>query len=135
MKLQSYQLEQRQNFLLTKAAACSVEKRCKVIRLLIDTGANFTVLPPDILREVGCDLEKPLRRIQIAAAGGLIQVPIVAVPWFNCLGQQIEEFPVAALKLPAAAAIDGLLGMDFLKMQGAVLDIRQSSILIASHFA
>jgi predicted aspartyl protease len=100
----------------------------KVVKLLIDTGANFTVLPPDLLIEVGCDLDNPLRRTQIAAAGGLIQVPIVEVPWFNCVGKRVAYFPVVALKLPAAVALDGLLGMDFLKMHGAILNIKQSRI-------
>ncbi len=126
MSRRFYSLEERQNFLLTQAAIGSLDNHTKVIKLLIDTGANFTVLPPDLLTEIGCDLERPLRTIRIAAAGGLIQVPIVQVPWFNCIGRQVELFPVITLKLPAAAAIDGLLGMDFLKMQGAILDIKRS---------
>jgi len=43
---------------------------------------------------------------------------------------QIESFPVIALTLPAAAAIDGLLGMDFLKLQGAIIDIKRSRVEI-----
>jgi predicted aspartyl protease len=113
-----------------KAAVGSLDNRSKVVKLLLDTGANFTVLPPDLLTEVGCDLDKPLRVIKIGAAGGLIQVPIVEVPWFNCLGQRVERFPVVALKLPAAVALDGLLGMDFLKMQGAIVDIKRSRVEI-----
>jgi hypothetical protein len=42
----------------------------------------------------------------------------------------VERFPVVALKLPAAVALDGLLGMDFLKMQGAIVDIKRSRVEI-----
>jgi predicted aspartyl protease len=130
MSRRFYPLEERLNFLLVKAAVGSLDNRSKVVKLLLDTGANFTVLPPDLLTEVGCDLTRPLRVIKIGAAGGLIQVPIVEVPWFNCLGQRVERFPVVALKLPAAVALDGLLGMDFLKMQGAIVDIKRSRVEI-----
>ena len=108
MSRRFYPLEDRKNFLLVKAAVGSLDNRSKVVKLLVDTGANYTVLPPDLLIELGCDLNKPNRIISIAAAGGMVQVPIVRVPWFNCLGQRVESFPVIALKLPAAAAIDGL---------------------------
>ena len=73
-------MQERQNFLLTKAAVGSSDDYSKVVNLLIDTGANFTVLPPDLLIEVGCDLGCPSRTTRVAAAGGLIQVPIVEVP-------------------------------------------------------
>ena len=130
MSRRFYPLEDRKNFLLVKAAVGSLDNRSKVVKLLVDTGANYTVLPPDLLIELGCDLNKPNRIISIAAAGGMVQVPIVRVPWFNCIGQRVESFPVIALKLPAAAAIDGLLGMDFLKLQGAIIDIKRSRVEI-----
>jgi predicted aspartyl protease len=123
MSRRFYPLEDRKNFLLVKAGVGSLDTRSKVVKLLVDTGANYTVLPPDFLIELGCDLNKPVRIINIAAAGGMVQVPIVR-------GQRVESFPVIALKLPAAAAIDGLLGMDFLKLQGAIIDIKRSRVEI-----
>ncbi len=128
MSRRLYPLEERQNYLLLKAAVGTLDNSSKLVKLLIDTGSNFTVLPPDLLIEAGCDLDNPLRVISIAAAGGMMRVPVVQVPWFGCLGERVELFPVVALKLPAAVAIDGLLGMDFLKMQGAILNIKRSRI-------
>jgi predicted aspartyl protease len=128
MSRKYYPLEERQNFLLAKAAVGSNDGYAKVVKLLIDTGANFTVLPPDLLTEAICDLANPLRRTRIAAASGVIQVPVVEVPWFSCIGKRVERFLVLALKLPAAAALDGLLGMDFLKMHGAILNIKRSRV-------
>jgi predicted aspartyl protease len=130
MSRRFYPLEERRNFLLVKAAVGSSDNRSKVVKLMIDTGATYTVLPPDLLAELGCDLTKPNRIVNIAAAGGMIKVPIIRVPWFNCLGQRVELFSVLALKLPAAAAVDGLLGMDFLKMQGAIIDVKRSQVEI-----
>jgi predicted aspartyl protease len=130
MSRRFYPLEARRNFLLVKAAIGSSDNRSKVVKLLVDTGANYTVLPPALLIELGCDLDHPIQVIPIAAASGMVQVPIVQVPWVNCLGQRVDSFPVIALKLPAAAAIDGLLGMDFLKLQGAIIDIKRSRVEI-----
>ncbi|NJM48552.1 MAG: transcriptional regulator [Alkalinema sp. RU_4_3] len=130
MSRRFYPLEERKNFLLVKAAVGSMDNRSKVVKLMIDTGATYTVLPPDLLIELGCDLSSPIRTVNIAAAGGMIKVPIVEVPWFNCLGQRVELFSVIALKLPAAAAVDGLLGMDFLKTQGAIIDVKRARVEI-----
>lgn len=101
------------------------------VRLLIDTGASFTTLPVRVLQLVGCDLERPLRTQNITAAGGIVSAPLVAVPWFNCLGLAIENFPVVAYTIPANAFVDGLLGMDFLKQYRAILNIAEAEIRIA----
>ena len=63
MSRRFYPLEDRKNFLLVKAAIGSLDNRSKVVKLLVDTGANHTVLPPDLLIELGCNLNKPNRII------------------------------------------------------------------------
>jgi hypothetical protein len=57
----------------------------------------YTVLPPDLLAELGCDVNTPNRIVSIAAAGGMIKVPIIRVPWFSGLGQRVELFSVLAI--------------------------------------
>jgi hypothetical protein len=83
-----------------------------------------------LLEECGYDLENPLRRVRIAAAGGVLQVPIVEISWFNCLGTNIQSFEVIALDLPRSSGIDGLLGMDFLTKIGAIVDIEKMQISV-----
>ena len=56
--------------------------------------------------------------------------PVIAVPWTNCLGQQIDSFPVIALPIPNSAFIDGLVSIDFLRRYKAVIDIEQAQILV-----
>lgn len=77
---------------------------------------------------IGCNLKQPLDKKKIVTANGAIEVPIVAVPWFNCLGRVRENYPVVALSLPASSFTDGLLGMDFLREVGAVIDVARAEI-------
>jgi predicted aspartyl protease len=123
-----YSVERRDYLFYVRAAFGSRDNRRNVVRLLVDTGARSTVLPSELLEECGYDLKSPLRRIRIAAAGGVLQVPIVEISWFNCLGTNIQSFEVIALDLPRSSGIDGLLGMDFLTKIGAIVDIEKMQI-------
>lgn len=103
------------------------------LRLLVDTGSSYTVLPARILKRIGCNLDAPIKTTTIVAAGGAIRVPIVAVPWLNCLGIEKENFPVVALNLPGTALVNGLLGMDFLKESRAIIDVVKAEILVTKN--
>jgi aspartyl protease family protein len=48
----------------------------------------------------------------------------------NCLGKRIESFPVFACELPKNVLLEGLLGMDFLKICNAVIDVNQAEITV-----
>jgi aspartyl protease family protein len=52
----------------------------------------------------------------------------VAVTWFSCLGQRVENFSIVAHTLPATTFVDGLLGMDFLTRFQAVISVREAQI-------
>lgn len=103
------------------------------LRLLVDTGSSYTVLPARILKRIGCNLDAPIKTTTIVAAGGAIRVPIVAVPWLNCLGIEKDNFPVVALNLPGTALVNGLLGMDFLKESQAIIDVVKAEILVTKN--
>jgi hypothetical protein len=49
---------------------------------------------------------------------------------FNCLGKQLDGFPIVAIPLPANGYVKGLIGMDFLRQFGALIDIDRSEIVI-----
>jgi hypothetical protein len=66
----------------------------------------------------------------ITTGNGVIQAPIVLIPSLNCLGQQVIDFPVLALKLPVSRYINGILGMDFLTRFQAVIDIGNGHITL-----
>lgn len=116
------------DLLWVRAAVGGKDSSVIKVRLLVDTGASFTLLPSKVVQLVGCNLERPIRTQNITAAGGMLAVPIVAVPWFNCLEQHIENFSVVAYTIPASAFVDGLLGMDFLRQYRALIAVAEAEI-------
>jgi hypothetical protein len=86
-----YPVDRQDYMFYIRGAIGGTDRRSKIVRLLVDTGARNTVLPAQLLRELGCNLDNPQRNIQITAAGGVLQVPRIIVPWFNCLGNRCEQ--------------------------------------------
>lgn len=127
-----YRCNRQQNVLWLRAAVGRDGDRSIIIRLLIDTGASYTVLPTMVLRRIGCNLDLPKQKKKIVTANGAIEMPIVAVSWFNCLGIKREDYLVVALDLPVNSFTDGLLGMNFLREVGAVIDVAKAEIRLES---
>ena len=115
---------------MLKAVVADTDGIYQSIRLLVDTGATYTVLPVGFLREMGYDVAKPDRRVKVSAANGVMEVPLMRVDRFNCLGQNVSDFSVVALDLPPSAVISGLLGMDFLARHHALIDTGKAEIMI-----
>jgi predicted aspartyl protease len=69
-----YPVEQVGSLLLTKAAV-SGPAGMKVVRLLVDTGSVYTILPVQVLESiVGMDFLRPLGA-KLLLAEGVIEVP------------------------------------------------------------
>ena len=132
MSKKVYRCSRQQNVLWLRAAVAQSIQAPIVIRLLVDTGASYTVIPTKILERIGCSLDRTQQYKKIVTANGAIDVPIVTIPWFNCLGIKVENYPVVALDLPVNSFTDGLLGMDFLREVGAVIDTAKAQIIVNS---
>ncbi|WP_373536076.1 TIGR02281 family clan AA aspartic protease [Microcoleus sp.] len=98
------------------------------VRLLVDTGASYTILPVKTLEDLGYDTRNPLRRQEIFTGQGRIYVPVINVSWFNCVGQLIENFDVFAHDIPPNIRLDGLLGMDFFTRFQTVISVCNAEI-------
>ena len=127
-----YHCNKHQNVLWLRAAIGRDINKLIIVKLLIDTGASYSVLPIPILQSIACNIKQPLSRKNIITANGSISVPIVAVPLFNCMGVKRKSFPVVGLNLPARSFTDGLLGMDFLIEINAVIDVAKAEIKLSS---
>jgi clan AA aspartic protease (TIGR02281 family) len=125
-----YPVQRYQNLFIINAAIDSSTTAPKVIRMLVDTGASNTLISRRILTTAGYDPEISTRAMTLIAAGGSLRAPVVHLNWFNCLGNQVENFPVLAWNLPGGINTSGLLGMDFLNRIKAVIDVSNGTITV-----
>jgi aspartyl protease family protein len=127
--MRHYLPERSGNLLITKAAI-SGPSGTTVLRLLIDTGSSYTVIPVEALEAIGCSPAAALERVRIITGSGTVIVPLVRVPQLQALGERRLGWRVAAHTLPLGLPIDGLLGMDFLCAVKARIDLDDGSIEI-----
>ncbi|MBY0231398.1 MAG: retroviral-like aspartic protease family protein [Gemmataceae bacterium] len=103
------------------------------VRFLIDTGSSTTALAPAFLARAGVDLHDPLhaRPVQVITGNGVVAASSVVLTRPTSMGRTRIGIRVNALPLPAAAGVDGLLGMDFLDGNGLAFDFAARTVALA----
>src|SRR3989338_757701 len=96
--------------LLVVHALLKGPKDTKMIRLVVDTGATTTIIPPQVALAIGCDPAKAKNHISIITASGLEYLPVITIPLIECLGQRATDLSVTCHALPPQSIVDGLLG-------------------------
>lgn len=122
-----YPLEQIGHLLLTKAAVSGPDG-VRVVRLLVDTGSAYTILPVELLESIGCSPAGSAEHLRIITGSGYLMAPKVRVSWFQCLGRKEDRMVVVAHTLPIGSLVDGLLGMDFLGPLGGKILLAERAI-------
>jgi len=84
------------------------------LKLAVDTGATYTMLPPDVLLDIGYNPTRATRSLELSTANGLVMVPLVRVQALKCLGLAVNKLDVVAHHLPPESPVEGLLGLDVL---------------------
>jgi predicted aspartyl protease len=100
----------------------------RAVRVAIDIGASATIISTQILTLIGCDPAAAPHKVQITTGSGVKIASRLAVDKLESLGQARSNFSVVAHTLPPAAAIDGLLGLDFFRNQELTIDFRNGLI-------
>lgn len=94
--------------------------RTVAVRLRIDTGAVMAILDPRVIRPLGLT---PIGMQRIQGVTGASQtVPIYRVTLDLGARGQLTDVQVAALALPARAAVDGLFGDNLLRRGRLIYD-------------
>jgi Aspartyl protease len=83
-------------------------------KLLLDTGADRTMISPGVLTAAGVSLNRPIGQGQMAGVGGTDRVWFVLVDSLEIGDAKVRRMPVAVYEIPHAPG-DGLLGRDFLE--------------------
>jgi predicted aspartyl protease len=81
-------------------------------QLLLDTGADRTMINPRVLVAAGVALSRPVESARVTGVGGQQEVQFVTVNSLDVAGATVGRLTVAALAIEGAG--DGLLGRDFL---------------------
>ncbi len=114
--------------LILVTALLEHEAGVAVLRLALDTGANFSVLKPEIFEDMGQNLPVEIDRFTLATANGLIEAPLIEVDSLTALGLVRSQVRFAVHDLPDILDIDGVLGLDFLREKRLTLDFRAGKI-------
>ena len=81
------------------------------IRMALDTGATYTMIPWETAEVLGLEPELSKERIEIITASGVEKSPLVTLKSMVVLGKRIEGVKVVVHDLPPKSYVDGLLGV------------------------
>jgi hypothetical protein len=99
-------------------------------RLLLDTGADRTLVSPRTLVAAGVSLVRPVATGQMVGVTGGTDVPVVRIG-----SLEVGEARVGAMLVLShhvnQSGIDGLLGRDFLEQFHVTIDSRSGLVTIA----
>ena len=105
-------------------------KDSRMIKMILDTGATLTTVPPETALGVGCDPSRPKRRIEMITASGTEYVPVIVIPKITFLGFELRNIEAACLSLPPKAMVAGLLGLNVLGAFDVLLAFRKKLLEI-----
>ena len=89
---------------------------------LIDTGAAFTVVPPEIADLLELELNRDYPRATLVTASGVIEASVKVLDRIEVAGVKVERLPVVTHKIPDPAPLKILLGMNFMEKVRLVVD-------------
>lgn len=125
--MKEYPLEKHWNLLFTRCAVKGPQK-IFTLRLLVDTGSTYTILPVEALESAGYDTTSAKDKVRITTASGYLVAPQIKVQWLHIFGLEMKSFSVVAYTLPEELYADGLVGMDILNRMNAIIDVKNGII-------
>ena len=106
----------------------------KILKLAVDTGANFTLIPARAALDLALKLIPASDEEAIVTANGVIYAPTAEVPLFGALGIELHGFKVLCYDLHSQSRVDGILGLDFLSHFPPYQKFREEILKIAPQF-
>ena len=98
------------------------------IRMALDTGATYTMIPWKTAELLGLEPELSKERIEIITASGVEKAPLVTVKSMITLGKRIEGVDVVVHDLPPKSYVDGLLGLKSLVELELKVDFNEGTL-------
>ena len=102
--------------------------KSRIVRMALDTGATFMVIPWNVVEVLGYDPAAIRQRIPITTASGVEMVPLLTLEKVKALEKEVAHVQAVCHDLPRQSAVDGLLGLSFLKQFDINLYFRQQRL-------
>ena len=83
--------------------------------LLVDTGAERSVVIPRVARALRLDLESPVARLEIQGVGGKQFAPVCRLDRLSFGAVILPHHEVVVAEVPPVMRVQGLLGLDVLR--------------------
>lgn len=96
-----------------------------VDNVLVDTGSGGTIFKMDKVDELGVTIEKDDTIETISGVGGVEFVFKKNIDRINFGGLEIRDFEIEVGVMDYGFEINGILGMDFMKTIGMVIDLNK----------
>lgn len=93
--------------------------------LLLDTGSGGTIFKMDKVDELGVTIEKDDTIETISGVGGVEFVYKKNIDGINLGGLEIRDFIIEIGVMDYGFEINGIIGMDFMKSIGAIIDLNK----------
>jgi len=98
------------------------------LKMAVDTGATYTMIPIEAAVAIGCDPLRSQGKIEITTGSSTEYVSIITIPKFRAFGVEIKNMKVICHNLPPQSPVEGLLGLNFLKKAKAIIDFSKNII-------
>ena len=99
-------------------------------QLMMDTGADRTLISPRALAAAGVSLSRPVGSGQMHGVTGSDRMDFVVVNSIEIGEARVGRMPVASYEMPRARG-DGLLGRDFLDQFNVSIDAARGEVTLA----
>jgi predicted aspartyl protease len=100
-------------------------------KLLLDTGADRTLVSPRALTAAGVVIGKPVGSGSITGATGTDRIDYVVVDSLEVGAARVAQLSVGSYELPGTGTGDGLLGRDFLDQFNMEIDASKGEVRLA----
>jgi predicted aspartyl protease len=97
---------------------------------IIDTGASFSVIPPEIADFLELEVDRSFPRARLVTASGVIETSVKVLPELEVAGIKVENLRVVIHKIPDPAPVKILLGMNFIEKINLEIDGKNNSFEI-----
>lgn len=100
-------------------------------KLLLDTGADRTLVSPRTLTAAGVSVTRPIATGSITGATGTDRIDYVVVDSLEVGSARVAKLPVGSYELSGSNTGDGLLGRDFLDQFNMEIDATRGEVRLA----